>query len=87
MVDYKSHFNVVWHGGMKNDPLGGHTKGCLIEPREQTEDERHRSMGVPVDDCFDAEFTVADLDRAVRRMNQTLREPLEFKPWNGARPW
>lgn len=78
MVDYTTALEVVWHGGMKNDPLGGHTKGCLIAPREQTEDERLRTLVLPAGELFDQDFTAADLERAVEKLNRSLKNPIKF---------
>jgi len=67
-------YDVVWHGGMSNDPLGGFTKGCLIEPREQTEDERWKQAT----GARDIGMTHVDLEAAVHRLNASLKTPVDF---------
>lgn len=78
-------FEVVWHGGTANDPLGGFTKGCLLEPREQTEDERIASRPAPLG-LADDQITLAELDRAVDRLNASLKHPIQFKPFGSGHP-
>ena len=74
--DTEPEMEVVWHGGMANDPLGGFTKGCLLEPREQGEDEA-RANANDTDIPSTAEFRAG-----VARLNNSLRRPLDLsKPW------
>jgi len=75
----QNEFEVVWHGGMANDPLGGFSKGCLLEPREQTEDERIASRPAPLGNDED-QITLAELERAVERLNASLKCPIKFRP-------
>ena len=83
MTSGREEFEVVWHGGMANDPLGGLTKGCLLEPREQTEDERQQAFsGLGQGDN---ELTLAELDRAVARLNASLKRPLAWTGIGGSK--
>jgi hypothetical protein len=67
---------------MKNDPLGGHTKGCLLEPREQTEDERLAAKGCGIGQGPD-EITLNQLRIAVEKLNKSLAKPLTWEAFNG----
>lgn len=78
MVDYMTDFEVVWHGALQNDPLGGRSKGCLLEPRAQTEDERIKS-----ETFDDLGLTQKELVEAVERLNASLRQPVKYGAFGG----
>ena len=75
----QNEYEVVWHGGIQNDPLGGLSKGCLLHPREQTEDERIKSRPVVMGNGDD-QISLAELERAVERLNASLKCPIRFRP-------
>jgi hypothetical protein len=64
---------VVWHGGIKNDPQG-HGKGVLLPERDEASSLRL------ADDLerLEASFSPDEFARGVARLNATLTRPVTF---------